>query len=119
MTIQSEFDVRNVKLTPGSLTEDIPVYLSDARGDGPLEIAVDVRHPEIAKLRKLEFGPLLYSLIGTFCREYLSLALRKRSPKFFGSGAVNLDSLEKKRSELGCWLRTIFTQSREVRRGRL
>ncbi len=117
MTIQSEFDVRNVKFTPGSLTEDIPVYLSDARGDGPLEIAVDVRHPEIAKLRKLEFGPLLYSLIGTFCREYLSLALRKRSPKFFGSGAVNLDSLEKKRSELWVLVKDdIHTVSRSAKR---
>ncbi|HUT90756.1 MAG TPA: ATP-binding protein [Thermoguttaceae bacterium] len=117
LTIQSEFDVRNVKFTAGNLTEDIPVYLSDASTLGPLEIAVDVRHAEIAKLRKLEFGPLLYSLIGSFCREYLGAALRKQSPKFFGSGAINLDSLEKKRSELWVLVKDdIHTLSRTAKR---
>lgn len=117
MTIQSEFDVRDVKFTAGNLTEDIPIYLSDTRGIGPIEIAVDVRHPDIAKLRKLEFGPLLYSLIGSFCREYLGLALRKQSPKFFGSGAINLDSLEKKRSELWVLVKDdIHTVSRAAKR---
>ena len=117
LTIQSEFDVRNVKFTAGKLTEDIPVYLSDTSTVGPLKIAVDVRHAEIAKLRKLEFGPLLYSLIGSFCREYLGSTLRSQSPKFFGSGAINLDSLEKKRSELWVLVKDdIHTVSRTAKR---
>jgi len=100
LTIQTEFDIRNIEITAGKLTEDIPVYMAEDRFARPLRISVDVRHPEVTKLKKLDFGPLLYSLIGTFCREYLGSILRKQSPKFFGSGAINLDSLEKKRSEL-------------------
>ncbi|MBL8813203.1 MAG: ATP-binding protein [Planctomycetaceae bacterium] len=117
MTINSEFDIRDVEITAGKLTEDIPVYLSEDRLTRPLRISVDVRHAEVAKLRKLDFGPLLYSLIGTFCREYLGTILRKQSPKFFGSGAINLDSLEKKRSEL--WVlvsNDIHTVSRTSKR---
>ncbi len=60
---------------------------------------------------------MLYSLIGTFCREYLGSILRKKSPKFFGSGAVNLDSLEKKRSELWVLVKDdIQTLSRTAKR---
>lgn len=100
LTIQSEFDIRDIEITAGKLTEDIPVYMAEDRLARPLRISIDVRHAEVSKLKKLDFGPLLYSLIGTFCREYLGSILRKQSPKFFGSGAINLDSLEKKRSEL-------------------
>lgn len=101
MTIREAYDVKQVKLTPGNLTEDIPVFLSDESAKSQtLDICVDVRHSEIAKLRKLGFTPLMYSMVAAFCREYLGSSLRKRSPKFFGSGAVNLDSLARKRSEL-------------------
>jgi molecular chaperone HtpG len=117
MTIQSEFDIRDIEFTTGKLTEDIPVYIAEDRTVRPLRIAVDVRHAEVAKLRKLDFGPLLYSLIGTFCREYLGAILRKQSPKFFGSGAINLDSLEKKRSELWILVKDdIHTVSRTSKR---
>ena len=68
LTIQSEFDIQDVKFTSGKLTEDIPVYLNEERKGSTLDIAVDVRHMEIAKLRKLDFGPLLYSLI-TFMKK--------------------------------------------------
>jgi len=117
LTIQTEFDIHNLSFTVGKLTEDIPVYVAEDRGSGPLKIWVDVRHSEVAKLRKLEFGPLLYSLIGTFCREYLGAVLRKKSPKFFGSGAINLDSLQKKRSELWILVKDdIHTLSRTSKR---
>ena len=117
LTIRSEFDIADVQFTVGKLTEDIPVYLNEDRSGGPLKIFVDVRHPEISKLRKLEFGPLLYSLVGTFCREYLGVVLRKKSPKFFGTGAINLDSLEKKRSEMWVLVKDdIHTVSRTSRR---
>ena len=117
MTIQSEFDIRDVEFSVGKLTEDIPVYVPEGRSARPLRISVDVRHAEIAKLRKLDFGPLLYSLVGSFCREYLGAILRKQSPKFFGTGAINLDSLEKKRSELWVLVKDeIHTVSRSAKR---
>lgn len=101
MTIHDAYEVKQVTLTPGNLTEDIPVFIADdASKRQALEILVDVRHSEIAKLRKLGFTPLMYSMVAAFCREYLGPLLRKRSPKFFGSGAVNLESLARRRSEL-------------------
>lgn len=100
MNIASAYDVRQVQLTPGKLTEDIPVFIADESTSGDFEIYVDVRHPEITKLENLGFTPLLHSMVAAFCREYLGPSLRKRSPKFFGTGAVNLDWLAKNRSEL-------------------
>jgi molecular chaperone HtpG len=100
MNIAAAYDVQKVRLIPGKLTEDIPVFIADESKIGDLEIFVDVRHPEIMKLESLGFTPLLYSMVAAFCREYLGPSLRKRSPKFFGTGAVNLDWLAKNRSEL-------------------
>jgi molecular chaperone HtpG len=99
-SIVGAYDVSDVRLIPGKLTEDIPVFLSEESAVGHVEIYVDVRHPEITKLQILGFTPLFYSMVAAFCREYLGPALRKRSPKFFGDGAVNLDWLAKRRSEL-------------------
>ena len=98
-TIIRGYDVSGVKLVPGSLTEDIPVYVP-AAGGSELTIFVDVRHAEISKLERLGITALFTSMVAAFCREYLGQALRGRSPKFFGSGAVNLDWLAKRRSEL-------------------
>lgn len=98
-TVIETYEVKDARLKAGKLTEDIPVFLREDTSR-QTEIYVDVRHSEIAKLRAVDIGPLLYSLIAAFCREYLGTSLRKRSPKFFGSGAVNLDLLAKKRSEL-------------------
>ncbi len=103
-TIYESYEVEAARLVAGRLTEDIPVFIrEDARR--PLEIFIDVRHQEISKLRSLGFSPLLNSLIAAFCREYLGTSLRKISPKFFGSGAVNLEMLAKKRfnGTLGGW----------------
>jgi len=97
--IYESYEVESLRLIPGRLTEDIPVLIRDG-SRLPLEIFVDVRHEEIAKLRSLGFSPLVNSLISAFCREYLGATLRKMSPKFFGSGAMNLDMLAKKRSEM-------------------
>lgn len=118
ITINSEFEIQDTEFIAGSLTEDIPVYVQEAKS-GPLKVWVDIRHPEIVKLRQLEFGPLLYSLISTFCREYLGPTLRKQSPKFFGSGAMNFESLEKRRSELWVLIRdeihTVSSKRQTVR----
>src|SRR3990172_3299143 len=35
-----------------------------------------------------------------FCREYLSAVLKSKSPKFFGSGALNIDEIMRRREEL-------------------
>lgn len=72
--------------------------LEEARGG--LSIYIDVKHPEIVKLERLGISTLLYSMATEFCREYLGLALRAKSPKFFGSGALNIDEVMKRRAEL-------------------
>ena len=100
--ISKSYEVTDFRLIPGKLTEDVPVYVRETKGSQPPSIYVDVRHPEIGKLEALGYGQLLYSLIGTFCREYLGHALKKWSPRFFGDGALNLELLAKRRSEF--WL---------------
>lgn len=100
LAIAKSYELQNFRLIAGKLTEDIPVFVKEMSGGRSLDIYVDVRHAEITKLEGLGFSPLLYSLIGTFCREYLGPSLKKWSPKFFGDGAMNLELLAKRRSEL-------------------
>ncbi|MGH8729578.1 MAG: hypothetical protein ACREV9_15790, partial [Burkholderiales bacterium] len=100
LNISKSYEVRNFRLIPGKLTEDIPVFLKEHTGSQQLDIFVDVRHQEIAKLKDLGYTPILYSLVATFCREYLGPSLKKWSPRFFGDGALNLELLAKRRSEL-------------------
>ena len=99
LNIARSYEVDNYRLTAGKLTEDIPVLPKEHSRGEPLEIIVDVRHSEITKLKGLGFTPILYSLISTFCHEYLGAYLKKWSPKFFGNGAINLDLISR-RSEL-------------------
>ena len=67
LTIDRSYEVSRFRLTPGKLTEDIPVYVKEERKDGALDIVIDVRHTEVTKLEQLGFSPVLYSLISTFC----------------------------------------------------
>jgi hypothetical protein len=99
-SISRSYEVQNFRLIAGKLTEDIPVFVKEHAGTKPMDIFVDVRHPEITKLEGLGFSQLLYSLISSFCREYLGPSLKKWSPRFFGDGALNLELLAKRRSEL-------------------
>jgi molecular chaperone HtpG len=99
-TISRSYEVQNFRLIAGKLTEDIPVFVKEHAGTKPMDIFVDIRHPEITKLEGLGFSQLLYSLISSFCREYLGPSLKKWSPRFFGDGALNLEFLAKRRSEL-------------------
>lgn len=117
-TIVSGYDVSAATLVPGRLTEDVPVF-SPETSTSELTIYVDVRHAEIVKLEGLGITSLFFSMVSAFCREYLGATLRGRSPKFFGSGAVNLDFLAKRRSEMWVLLTDdieVLTQStkREV-----
>ena len=94
------YEVKNFRLIAGQITEDVPVYVKDHAGNKPIEIVVDVRHGEVTKLRGLGFSQLLYSLISTFCHVYLGPSLKRWSPRFFGDGALNLELLAGRRSEL-------------------
>lgn len=100
LNISKSYEVKNFNLIPGKLTEDIPVFVKEYGGSQTFDIFVDIRHQEITKLESLGYSPLLYSLISTFCREYLGPSLKKWSPRFFGDGALNLEFLAKRRSEL-------------------
>jgi hypothetical protein len=112
-TITYAYEITELSIIPGRLTEDVPVYAVESNSK-TLTMYVDVRHSEIRKLEQLGFGGIFSSLVASFVREYLGTTLRGRSPKFFGSGAVNLDFLAKRRSEL--WV--LMTDDIEVlRRG--
>lgn len=99
-SLNKSYEVRSLRLLPGKLTEDIPVFVREHGKDKGLDILVDIKHPEIAKLESLGYTPILYSLVATFCHEYLGPSLKKWSPRFFGNGALNLELLSKRRSEL-------------------
>ena len=105
MNVSRSYEVRNFRLIAGRLTEDIPALVREHTGNRPIEIFVDVRHGEATKLEALGYSSLLYSLISTFCHVYLGPSLRRWSPRFFGDGALNLELLAKKRSELWILLR--------------
>ena len=100
LNISRSYEIKDFRLITGKLTEDVPVFVKEAHGSQPLEIFVDVRHHEVAKLQELGFTQIFYSLVATFCREYLGPSLKKWSPRFFGDGALNLALLAKRRSEL-------------------
>jgi molecular chaperone HtpG len=98
--VARSYEILNFRVTAGRLTEDIPAYVREPDGFEGLEIIVDVRHAEVTKLEILGFSSLLYSVIARFAREYLGPSLKKWSPRFFGDGALNLELLAKRRSEL-------------------
>ena len=100
MSISKSYEIEKFTLIAGKLSEDIPVFLKEQGSAQQPDIFIDVRHQEIAKLENLGYTPILYSLIGTFCWEYLGPSLKKWSPRFFGDGALNLELLAKRRSEL-------------------
>ena len=98
--IAKSYEIADFQLVAGRLTENIPSFVRERTGTQRLEIVVDVRHAEVAKLESLGLNPLVYSLMGIFCREYLGPSLKKWSPRFFGDGALNLELFSKRRSEL-------------------
>ena len=94
------YEVKNFELIAGKLTEDIPAFVKERSGHGPVDVIINVRHEEVTKLQTLRLNALFYSLISIFCREYIGPALKKWSPRFFGDGALNLDLFARRRSEL-------------------
>lgn len=85
---------------PGRLTLDVPIFWSNKKEGSKTVVYVDTKHGEFEKLRPLGYTPLLWSMIEAFCREYLGDTLRKRSTKFFGDGAINLEAYAKSHAEL-------------------
>ena len=98
--IVRSYEVKDFELIAGKLTENIPTFVKERSGHGPVDVIVDVRHAEVTKLQGLGLNPLVYSLMSIFCREYIGPALKKWSPRFFGDGALNLELFAKRRSEL-------------------
>lgn len=98
--IERSYKIGHVRLIPGELTEDIPIFVKEHGGGQPVDIFVDVRHQEVQKLKNYGFTFFFYSLVGIFCREYLSPVLKKYSLRFFGDGALDLDALIRSHSEL-------------------
>lgn len=96
--VKYKYDILDFQITPAAITGGIPAFAR--AGAGRLSIHIDVRHPEVAKLKPLGISPVLYSMATEFCREYLSSVLKSKSPKFFGSGALTIDEIMKRRAEL-------------------
>ena len=60
-TISNVYQVNKVSLTPGRLTEDIPIYVVNPSSSAStsLRIFVDVRHEDVGKLAQLGITPSL------------------------------------------------------------
>ena len=97
--IKLRYEVSNFTLTPAEITGGVPAYVQGRKGS-PFTVYVDVRHQEITRLHTLEGSSFLYSIASEFCKEYLASALKAKSPRFFGSGALDFEELIRKRAEL-------------------
>lgn len=100
MAIRRLYQPEAFAFFPGKLTLDVPIFWSDKKEHEKTVVYVDTRHAEFAKLRPLGYSPLLWSMIEAFSREYLGDTLKRRSTKFFGDGAVDLEAFAKSHSEL-------------------
>jgi len=100
LAIRKLFKPGPYRFTAGKLTMDVPIYWSNKKESGATVVFVDTRHGELQKLRPLGYSGLFWSMIEAFCREYLGDTLKRESPKFFGSGAIDLDAYSKSHAEL-------------------
>ena len=98
--ISRSYEILDYNVISGRLTEDIPTFVKERRGKNAVDVFVDVRHVEVKKLEILGLSPMMYTLVGTFCREYIGPGLRRWSPRFFGDGAINLELIARRRSDL-------------------
>ncbi len=112
LAIRKLFNPAAFRFTPGKLTLDVPIYWTNKKDRGDVIVLVDTRHGEFKKLRALGYSSLFWSMIEAFCREYLADTLKRQSPKFFGSGAIDLDAYSKSHAELWELLSTDIEISR-------
>jgi molecular chaperone HtpG len=99
-SIRKLFSPPEFRLVAGKLTVDAPIYWTSKKEKDAVIVYVDTRHAEFQKLKPLGYSPFFWSMVETFCREYLSDTLKRQSVKFFGSGAIDLDAFSKANSEL-------------------
>jgi molecular chaperone HtpG len=99
-SIRKLFSPPEFRLVAGKLTVDAPIYWTGKKDKDAVIVYVDTRHGEFQKLKPLGYSTFFWSMIETFCREYLSDTLKRQSVKFFGSGAIDLDAFSKANSEL-------------------
>lgn len=100
LSIRKLFSPPEFQLVAGKLTVDAPIYWTGKKDRDAIIVYVDTRHGEFQKLKPLGYSAFFWSMIETFCREYLSDTLKRQSIKFFGSGAIDLDAFSKANSEL-------------------
>jgi molecular chaperone HtpG len=100
LAIRKLFNPEPFRFLAGRLTLDVPIFWSGKKENGQVLVYVDTRHGEFAKLRPLGYSPLLWSMMEAFCREYLGDTLKRQSTKFFGTGAIDLDTYAKSHAEL-------------------
>jgi molecular chaperone HtpG len=100
LSIRKLFSPPEFRLVAGRLTVDAPIYWTGKKDGDAVIVYVDPRHGEFQKLKPLGYSTFFWSMIETFCREYLSDTLKRQSVKFFGSGALDLDAFSKANSEL-------------------
>jgi len=112
LAIRKLFSPPAFRFTPGKLTLDAPIYWTNKTETGAIVVLVDTRHGEFLKLKPLGYSSLFWSMIEAFCREYLGDTLKRQSPKFFGSGAIDLDAYSKSHAELWELLATDIEISR-------
>lgn len=100
LAIRKLFKPSEFRLVPGKLTLDTPIFWSGKTEKDATIVFVDTRHGEFQKLKPLGYSALFWSMIETFCREYLGETLKRQNPKFFGAGAIDLETFSKANSEL-------------------
>jgi molecular chaperone HtpG len=100
LSIRKLFSPPEFRLIAGRLTVDAPIYWTGKKDGDAVIVYVDTRHGEFQKLKPLGYTAFFWSMIETFCREYLSDTLKRQSVKFFGNGAIDLDAFSKANSEL-------------------
>ena len=81
--IAKSYEVDNFNLIAGSLTEDIPTFVKERSGNKPIDIFVDVRHGEVAKLEGLGLNPLVYSAYRCILSRVYRAVAKEMEPTFF------------------------------------
>jgi hypothetical protein len=97
--LRNTYHLYSLKVIFGRLTRDVPVYVASSEGD-EVTILLNVRHDEIVKFRDVPYS-LAKTVVRSFCFEFLGGELKKVSPRFFGSGSIDLDWLRERQEQ---WL---------------
>jgi molecular chaperone HtpG len=94
--IVTNYQVR-VGIQAGRLSSNLAAYATQGT-DGVLRVHVDLRHPEVTKMHKLN-STMLQVATRAFCQQFFGEALKKASPRFFGDGSLNFDFFKERAEE--------------------